>query len=51
MQKIKHCLRHENKVNENEVLSYCNALRYETIKKKKKLFPLCQIYNPTVIVN
>ena len=26
--KIKHSLRHENKVNENKVLSYCEALRY-----------------------
>ena len=26
--KIKHYLGHENKVNENKVLSYCEALRY-----------------------
>ena len=35
---IKHYLRHKNKVNENEV-SYCEALRCETIKNTtKKLF-------------
>ena len=38
MQKIKHYFRHENKVNENKVLSYCEALRCETIKTKKKEF-------------
>ena len=37
MCKIKHYLRHENKVNENKVLSYCDASRSQTIKKKKKL--------------
>ena len=41
--KIKHHLRHENKVNENKVLTYCKASRCETIKK---CFPLCQIYKP-----
>ena len=30
-------MRHENKVNENKVWSYCEALRFETIKKKKKV--------------
>ena len=34
MYKIKHYLRHENKVNENKVSSYCETLRCETIKKK-----------------
>ena len=38
--------RHENRVNENEVLSYSDTLRYETIKQ---LFPLCQTYKPTII--
>ena len=38
MLKIKHYLRHENKVNENKVLSYCKALRCETIKKQKFSF-------------
>ena len=28
----KHYLRHENKVNENKVLSYCEPLRCDTIK-------------------
>ena len=37
MQKIKHYLRHENKVNENKVLC-CKALRSETIQNNKKLF-------------
>ena len=32
-----HYLRHENEVIESKVL-YCKALRYETIKNKKKLF-------------
>ena len=36
MQKIKHYSGHENKVNENKVLSYCKALRCETIKNNKK---------------
>ena len=27
-------MRHENKVNENKVFSYCKVLRYETIKNK-----------------
>ena len=49
MQKIKHHLRHENKVNENNVLSYCETLRCETIKKSR--FPLCQTYKPTIIFN
>ena len=31
-------MRHENKVNENKVSSYCKALRCETIKNKKKMF-------------
>ena len=47
MYKIKHFSRHENKVNENKVLSYCEALRCETIKNKKSCFPLCQTYKPT----
>ena len=34
--KIKHCLRHENNVNENKVLSYYKALRSETVKNNKK---------------
>ena len=36
MQKIKPCLRHENKVNENKV-SYCKALKCDTIKNIKKV--------------
>ena len=52
MWKIKHYLRHENKVNENKVLSYCGALRCEAIKSNKKVcFPLCQTYKPTIILN
>ena len=39
MQKIKHNLKYENKVNENKVL-YSNALRCETIKINTKLFSL-----------
>ena len=31
-------MRHENKVNENQVLSYYKALRCETIQNNKKLF-------------
>ena len=27
---------HENKLNENEMLSYCKALKYETMKSNKK---------------
>ena len=34
----KHYLRHENKVNENKILSHCKALRCKTIKTRKKLF-------------
>ena len=49
LQKLKHCLKHENKVNGNKVLSYCKALWCATIKKK--LFPLCQTYKPTIILN
>ena len=48
MQKIKHYFRNENKVNENKVLSYCKALRCETIKNNKKLFSFMsnlQAYN------
>ena len=37
MEKINHNYRRENKVNENKV-SYCEALRCETIKNNKKLF-------------
>ena len=37
MYKIKHHLRHENKVNENKVLSYCEAPRYMW-NNKKSLF-------------
>ena len=37
MLKIKHYLRHENKVNENKILSYCKASRCETIKTNKKV--------------
>ena len=33
--KMKHYLRHENKVNKNKVLSYCEALRYMRNNKKK----------------
>ena len=51
----KHYLRHENKVNENEILSYCEALRYtinSTIKKQQKsCFPLCQVYKTNIILN
>ena len=36
MKKIKHYLRHDDVVNENKVLSYCKALRYDTIKNNKK---------------
>ena len=36
MQKIKHYLRHKNKVNKNKDLSYCEALRY--MWNNKKLF-------------
>ena len=37
MYKLNNYLRHENKVNENKVLSYCEALSYscETIKQQK----------------
>ena len=35
---MKRYLRHENKVNENKVLSYCEALRCETIKQQKMFF-------------
>ena len=38
--KIKHYLRQENKVNENKVLSSCEALVY-----------MCQTYKPTIISN
>ena len=31
---LKHYLRHENKANENKVLSYCEALRYMLIVLK-----------------
>ena len=37
MYKIKHNLRHGNKVNENKVLSNCETLRCETIKNNKKV--------------
>ena len=37
MKKIKHCLQHENKVNENKVLSYRKASRCETIQNNKKV--------------
>ena len=52
MKKIKHYLRHENKVNENKGVSYYKALRCETIKlNKKSCFLLCQTYKPTIIPN
>ena len=36
---MKRYMRHENKVNENKVLSFCKALRCETIEKiTTKLF-------------
>ena len=38
MYKIKHYLRYGNKVNDNKVLSYCKALRCETLKNNKKLY-------------
>ena len=47
--KTKHYMRHENKVNENNILSYCRASRCETIKHSKKCCPLCQTYKPTII--
>ena len=34
MREIKHYLRHEDKVNENKVISYGEALRCETTIKK-----------------
>ena len=37
MYKIKHYLRHENKVNENKVLSYCKAM-WNNQKQQKMLF-------------
>ena len=36
MWNIKHYMRHENKVNENKVFSYCDALRRETIVEQQK---------------
>ena len=47
MQKIKHYLRHWNKVNENKA-SYCKALRCETNKKLQKVIfvlPNLQTYH------
>ena len=44
-----HFLRHENKVNENKVVSYCEALRCEAIKTTTKLVSLMsnlQTYYP-----
>ena len=49
MYKIKHHLRHENKVNDNKLLSYCEASRYMW-NNKESLFPLCQTYKPTIIL-
>ena len=43
MSQIKH-LRHENKVNENKISSYCEALRYETIKKLFSLMSNLKTY-------
>ena len=37
-------LRHENKVNENKVLSYCEALRCETMKKLISFMSELQAY-------
>ena len=45
MHKIKHCLRHANKVHENKTLSYFKALRCETIKTAKKLSNLQTYYH------
>ena len=39
MRVLKHYFSHEDKTNENKILSYCKALRCETIIKKK-LFSL-----------
>ena len=39
MEKIKHYLRYENKVNENKVL-YCKVLRCETNQKQQKVVSL-----------
>ena len=46
MQKIRHYLRHGNKVNENKVLSYHEASRYmqKQSKQWKSCSPLCQSY-------
>ena len=41
-----------NKANENNVLSYCDAFRCETIKNSKKVvLLLCQTYKTTTILN
>ena len=31
-------MKHENKVNDNKVVSYCKALKRETIKNNTKIF-------------
>ena len=36
MLKMKHYLRHENKVNENKVFSFCEALRYMSTNDKRQ---------------
>ena len=38
MHKIKHYLKHENQINENKVLSYCETLRCETTKRTQQNF-------------
>ena len=46
----KHYLRYENKVNENEVLSYCEGLRYMW-NSKNKVYPILSKLQPTIILN
>ena len=46
IQKIKHYLRHENKVNENKVLSYCEALSYMWNNGQKVVLQYVKLTNP-----
>ena len=51
MQKLKHYLRHENKVNENKVF-HCKAQKYILYiieNNEESCSPLCQTYKPTII--
>ena len=41
----------KNKVNENKVLSYREALRCDNQKQRKSCFPLCPNYKFTTVLN